>query len=250
MIAVATPTVHLETVDSTSLHARRVIATGPLESPLLIFADTQSGGLGRQGRVWSSPHGGLWCTLIWPGPPAHETPALEGLGVRIGLACLRTIDAVVASHGNVQLKWPNDVLLNDRKVLGVLTEAVREQRGSTVLVGVGINANFMPDALPPEIRGRATTLQAALGAPIDLDMLRQRLIANLIAALRGDPPTVQACLELAPRLHALDEQINAAGPAGSRVSGRLVGLAPDGRAIIDTSQGRVLVASPIADGPE
>src|SRR5688572_18234675 len=163
--------ISLVTTDSTSTHARRLLELGDPPPPFVITARTQSAGRGQFTRAWSSPLGGLWCTYAFP----QAGISLDALGLRIGLACARTVEGALrrAGSGNdVRLKWPNDVYLVGKKVLGVLTENISSRGSHFLLIGVGINANFEASQLPPEIAARATTLRDRTGQTFDLDELR------------------------------------------------------------------------------
>jgi BirA family biotin operon repressor/biotin-[acetyl-CoA-carboxylase] ligase len=241
-----------ESLDSTNLEARRLVSGAALlTSPRLIVARTQTAGRGRQGRSWASPHGGLWCTLLWPAAPRRAAP-IEALGLRIGVACTMVVARAAARGGtgaehDVRLKWPNDVLIRARKVAGILTEIVGPAQSPFILVGVGINANFHATDLPPELRERATTLLDLLGEPIDLDGLLADLCASLSEALRA-PGLDKAKLDFArSRLHGLGEPMTLAGPGGAPERGELVGLDDSGLPLVRTSSG-VIPATPADEG--
>ena len=90
----------LDVVDSTSVHARRLIDAGAFgKAPRLFVALEQTGGVGRFGRAWASPLGGVWLTLGWP--VTELAPAvLDGLGLRIGLALLHAVDNAFCQDRN------------------------------------------------------------------------------------------------------------------------------------------------------
>lgn len=221
-------------LDSTSLHARRLIAAGEIDGPRVIVAATQTGGVGRFGRPWSSPRGGLWCTLIWP-IDDDAAPVLDGLGLRLGLACLRTIDETLAREGVralVQLKWPNDVYIDGKKALGLLTEVIHSERGATVLVGVGVNANVDIAALPSDLRERATTLRAMIGRDVDTDTLLEGLIVHIVAALRSNGVSSTIVNELGGRLFGVGEIAAFTLPGGETLRGELLRMNPHGHVVL------------------
>ncbi len=237
------PLIRLEEIDSTSLEARRRLASGTdIAGPTAILAHRQTGGVGRFGRHWESPVGGVWMTLIWPlGPEAGAV--IDGLGLRIGLACCRAVEETLERAGcpkPVRLKWPNDVLVDGRKALGVLTEIVQPPSGRVALIGVGVNANFPGDALPPELRPIATTLADEAGCPIDPEVTLQALLRHLHRALttRGlDDSTVR---DVAARLHGVGSPAELRGADGTIIRGVLIGLTPDGRLRVRTDAGETL----------
>lgn len=169
-----------DTVPSTNEVARALAEAGGAEG-IVIVAEQQTAGRGRLGRVWASPAGGLWLSVILRrGLPAAETPLL-GLA-----AAAATAGAIEETTGlRPRVKWPNDVLVDGRKVAGLLLEAGPTYHHDTsaapawVVLGIGINVNVAPDALPSRPRYPATSLAAALGRPVD----RGRLLRTLLRGL-------------------------------------------------------------------
>jgi len=144
---------------------------------LAVVADRQTAGRGRRGRGWLSPPGiGLYTSiLLRPGCP----PGRAGLLAQVaGLAVVEALREVadVASD----LKWPNDVLVEGRKVAGILAEmASREAGVDHAVVGIGINVNHGPTDFPEELQGSATSLYLSTGRRL----LRSDLAAALFNAL-------------------------------------------------------------------
>ncbi len=230
------PLVHLRETDSTSLLARREAQEGA-DLPRLYVADTQTGGVGRFGRAWSSPLGGLWLTLAWPLPAVGG--ALEGLGLRVGLACCDALDAAIAHAGaprRTQLKWPNDVMLQGKKVGGALCEVIPIPGGMAALLGVGINANFPLADLPESLRGRAGTVLDLLGIGLDLAGLRHDLTARLIEALTVPRPPGATVALVRQRLSGVGQPATITA-GGATTSGVLLGLSDDGRPRLGTDAG-------------
>jgi len=159
--ALGRPRVHLRRTGSTNDRARE-LATAGAPHGTLVTAGEQTAGRGRQGRTWIAPPGkALLLSLVIRTPRAL-------LSLRTGLAV-----ADIAGPG-AQIKWPNDVLLEGRKVAGVLVEA-RPQEGWAVL-GIGVNLSVEALDLPVELRGTA----AGLGRPAhELDSA----LAELLIAL-------------------------------------------------------------------
>ncbi len=161
------PYEHLGTTPSTQL------LLGP-DAPegALVTAEEQTAGRGRLGRRWLAPTGtSLLCSLQLRPPVSPERlPELTGVAAR---ACA---DAIAALTGlEPELKFPNDVLLDGRKVAGVLAEA-REER---VVLGMGINVNVPPDALPADVGRPATSLLAETGSELD----RAELLVEVLESL-------------------------------------------------------------------
>ena len=156
------PRLHLRLTDSTNLRARELALQGAPHGTL-VTAREQTSGRGRQGRTWSAPPGhSLLMSLI-----VRRFDAL--LPLRAGLA----VADVAGSRA--QVKWPNDVWLDGRKVSGILTEG-RPAEGWAI-VGIGINVE--PVEFPPELAGIATTL----GRPGEVETVLAELLAALEARL-------------------------------------------------------------------
>ena len=143
MTALGRPRLHLRETDSTNERARELAGRGAPHGTL-VTASAQTAGRGRQGRRWEAPPGtALLCSLL-----VRCDDAL--LSLRAGLAVAET------AGGAATVKWPNDVLIDGRKVAGVLVEG-RPQDGWAV-VGIGVNVAVEPAALGPELSERAGTL--------------------------------------------------------------------------------------------
>lgn len=130
-----------------------------------VLADRQGSGRGRLGRVWASlPGVGIYTSvLLRPTVPPHQTPLLT---LMAGLAVAEAIHAVAQIRPG--LKWPNDVLLQNRKVAGILTEmASLGPRVSHVSLGIGINVHHGLEDFPAEMRATATSLLIATGRSVD-----------------------------------------------------------------------------------
>lgn len=150
-----------ETVGSTNDLAAAMADDGAPEGTVVV-ADEQVSGRGRHGRTWvSSPGDGLYLSMILR--PKVEADRLWQLAFVTSVAAAEAVRHVPGL--DARTKWPNDVLVNGRKVSGILIEARRTSAiRSAVIVGVGINVNTLE--FPPEIRATATSLTAELGGPV------------------------------------------------------------------------------------
>lgn len=145
----------LPEVDTTMRVARACLADDP--RPVAVLADRQQQGRGRRGRTWSAiPGGSLTLSLGWVPAGGVDGP----LTLAVGAAVAEALES--ATGVTLGLKWPNDGLVGERKVMGILAEAGHEP-DPWVVVGVGVNVN---GSLPPEVPG-ATTLEAAAGRPFE-----------------------------------------------------------------------------------
>lgn len=163
------------TVGSTNEVARALLAAGKREGTL-VLARAQSRGRGRMDRSWHSTEGGLYISIVLGpfGPvfPATLIPIMAGVALAKALA---------DSHGlSPSLKWPNDVLLSNKKVSGILSEAATfPERGDGAVLGIGVNC--LQDSFPAEIAGSATSILLETGSRPSLPYLLERLLVYLSA---------------------------------------------------------------------
>lgn len=207
------PRLHLRETGSTNDRARALAAAGAPHGTL-VTAGAQTAGRGRQGRAWVTPPGrALLLSLV-------IRASDELLPLRAGLAV-----ADLAGPG-AQVKWPNDVLLDGRKVAGILVEA-RPQDGWAVL-GIGVNVAVDPDDLPPELRDRAGTLGRA---PAELEAALAELLAALERRLVEPAPAALAALRACDALLGRPVAWNSGHGIGAGIddAGRLRVELEDGR---------------------
>ena len=156
-------------IGSTSDRARELVGAGsPL--PAIVVADRQRRGRGRRGRLWQSDTArGLWFTVACEAAEA----SVETLPLRAGLAVAEALEAVVPGP-RVQIKWPNDLLIDGRKVGGILCERLRSQ----ALIGIGLNLNQSREELPA-VTPPATSMRLECGH----DVARGRILSTIADAL-------------------------------------------------------------------
>lgn len=236
---------HLEEAGSTMDVARLMVEEGSAPLPGLIVADRQSAGRGRRGSGWWLPPGGLAATVV------HDVGFLGG-GSPIAawsIACgVAMAEAIRAVHPGVAaaVKWPNDVLVGDRKLAGCLVETLSRRlaepdaRGA-VLFGVGVNTSGHGADAPPELRQRVVTLPDLAGAPIPRPVLLAAFLPRLESLCRAIAVRPSVLVEryeplcgLAGRPVVLHTS-TAAGPAC--VHGRCLGIEADGALRLLTARG-------------
>ena len=165
------------TIDSTNTWVMEQARNGAAEGLVAVAAE-QTAGRGRLGRTWVSPPGGslLMSVLLRP----SQLPA-DRLHLATAAVAMSGADAVaLIAEVQPSLKWPNDLLLGDRKLAGVLTEV--EGSPPAVVVGIGINCTW-PDELPPEIADVAIAANHAAGRPVHTEDVLDALLEHLGARL-------------------------------------------------------------------
>jgi BirA family transcriptional regulator, biotin operon repressor / biotin---[acetyl-CoA-carboxylase] ligase len=166
---------YLPTTPSTN-DVARWLASGGARAELhgtVVIAEEQTGGVGRLGRAWVSPEGGIWITIILtPRVPIDHVFMITMAGaVAIARAIRREFDL------GAMIKWPNDIYIGDKKVAGLLLELAAE--ADTIhycLLGIGIDVNIDPSQLSPGLQRAVTTIQAELEHEVD----RAKFLARLL----------------------------------------------------------------------
>ncbi len=163
-------------VASTNSWARRFARLGACDGTVFL-AESQTAGRGRLKRKWVSPAGGLWFSVVLR--PKLKSAEAFGLVFAASLAVAEVLEELYGLK--TQVKWPNDVLVDSKKVCGILAETKLESKNvEYVVVGVGINANFgVKRFLPEDLWKTATSLEDELGRKIELEMLFKALLEKL-----------------------------------------------------------------------
>jgi BirA family biotin operon repressor/biotin-[acetyl-CoA-carboxylase] ligase len=195
--------------------------------------DHQTAGRGRAGRTWDDTPGAALLVSVLLRPPA--TAAVAQLSLVCALAVAETVEASIGRRAAV--KWPNDVLVEGRKVAGILLEG----REGAVACGIGLNVNQAETELPREPRAPAASLRTLTARDHD----RARLLATLLERLeaRYDAWLAEGLAPLLPELERRDALRGSAVTVGE-VGGTADGIAADGRLRLRSADGaETLVAS-------
>ncbi|AUB56923.1 MULTISPECIES: biotin--[acetyl-CoA-carboxylase] ligase [Methanobacterium] len=225
---------HYSEVDSTNNVAKELAEKGAVEGTIVI-AESQRRGKGRRGKKWLSPSGGVWMTIILrPDIPTSQAPLLTLL---TGVAVAETLTHECGL--DVGIKWPNDILIGDKKVCGILTEAIARKGGlDYVVVGIGIDLNVDVDEFPPDLRKGATSLKNELEKEIPGEKLVQNFLLNfenlyqnfkegqlseILNQWRSLSTTIGSTVEVKKR--------------GGTIRGEAVGITRDGILILEMDDG-------------
>lgn len=225
-------------LDSTHLLARRLMQQSDEEdipiNPTLVVAESQTGGLGRAQRTWSSEPGGLYFNLVW----AQTDPSHTALLPMLAAAAIHQAVSAVGVK-NAGIKWPNDILVDGNKLGGILIHA---RHGARLLatVGSGINISSTPDLGGPDDQPgtQATSLADILGPGDDEDRattLITTFLETFCDSLTAPQPSVDHWK--AHLVHTKGESISVSTSAGIVISGTFAGVNPDGHLMIKTEEG-------------
>ena len=136
-----------DTLDSTSEEAKRLVQAGKIEKTV-ILSRTQTKGHGRYGRQWVSPPGNLYASLLLPIDRTFEEVAQ--LSFVVAVAVGEMLASVFPKSASITYKWPNDVLVNDKKVAGILLESSSQggkTQASWIIIGIGLNIENIPQVV-------------------------------------------------------------------------------------------------------
>jgi BirA family biotin operon repressor/biotin-[acetyl-CoA-carboxylase] ligase len=226
---------YFSTVDSTNSKAYELALNGAEEGEVVI-AESQEKGRGRLGRGWfSPPFLNLYLSIILrPKIPPHQAPLITLM------AAVATAEAIWKFSGLVSsIKWPNDILLRDRKIAGLLNEIHSEMdRIHFVILGIGMNLNMDTKMFPKEIRKVATSLKIEIGEMISRKAFIQKLLQELedwytIFLKEGSAPVLEAWRKWA-QIKGKPVKVTS---FGETLVGEAVDIDSDGALILETKDG-------------
>ena len=238
---------YFDTVGSTNDVAER-LAAGGAEHGTVVVAEAQEQGRGRMGRQWFSPAGaGLYISVVlrpeWLMDAGHargDTDASVAVASSVTLtAGVALAEALRGASGlPVDVKWPNDLVVDRRKVCGILAEAsVASGRLQHVILGYGIN--LRPAAYPPDVASKATSLESELGRALEPGVVAAESLACLAERLRelpagGLPRILEQWARLSPSSRGAAVEVL---DAGTWVTTRTAGIDTDGALLVEAPGG-------------
>lgn len=164
---------HFDSIDSTNNMGKKLAAEGAREGTVII-AEEQTIGRGRLGRQWVSPKGtGIWMSIVLrPDIGPTEAPKITQITAAAVTLAIRKLTECEAG-----IKWPNDIIIQKKKVCGVLTEMSAELNSvNYIIVGMGINVNIDQNDFPTDIRNIATSIKSCTGKKVSRKMLVKEIL--------------------------------------------------------------------------
>jgi len=207
-------------------------ATNKKNDGLVIFAEEQTAGRGRTGAKWDSEHAdSILCSIV-----------LADCKCSAELLCLASAVAVAEAIGNktgIKIKWPNDIMLNGKKVAGILLEAKADKDRNTYIVGTGINCHQKKDSFPPELQPIATSIDIESGTVCDRILLAKRLLTCmehwLEVAEKNGEKIIEQWRSMSIQLgHRVTVTFN-----GRKFAGNCIGIDPEKGLILQLDSGGV-----------
>jgi len=223
------------------------------ELPLVISADEQRAGRGRQSNTWWTGTGSLALSMLLNAKQhGLQSQTSAQLSLAMGYAAMRALQTITeetlaeansAAMPNIEIRWPNDVYVNDRKITGILIEMPNMHH---VIIGIGINTNNSAADAPEEIRDRIITLSDVLGQKIDQDRLIYLLCREIMEILHYFSSQLPQLVEkVEANLYQTGKMVNISSE-NEQISGKCLGLNPDGSLRVLTETGEKAVVSGVS----
>ena len=222
-------------VSSTNTVAKFLSAHGA-ENGTVIISEKQTKAKGRSGKTWESPLGGVWLSIILNPNVDHSRLPLMTLAT--GVAVAKTLEKIGVK--NPEIKWPNDILINGKKVCGILTEAIAKFNTiENVIVGVGIDANLELNDFPKELQDGTTTLKKELGREGNENFLIKTFLEEFekISELFYDKDYEKILKEWRKRSYTIGKIVEVREPFNTYYDAYVVGIGKEGALIVEKIDG-------------
>ena len=228
--------------------------------PFVVTSEEQTAGRGRHANTWWTGLGALAFSMLLDAKQhglKPQTAALLSLG--IGFAAMQALRAIVREDvlagskidsenridaiPNIEIRWPNDVYVNERKVIGILIEAPNMRH---IVIGIGVNSNNSAKDAPGEIREKIVTLRDVFGKEIDQDRLIFLLCREIMEILKYFPEQLPQFIKVVEAtLYQVGKIVNISREY-EQITGLCLGLNPDGSLRVLTETGEKAVMSGVA----
>ena len=222
-------------VKSTNTVAKFLAMNGA-ENGTVIISERQTDAKGRSGKAWASPVGGIWLSLIVkPNVDYSKLPMITiGTGVAVAKAIERT------GITSAEIKWPNDIIIHDKKVCGILTEAVTTFNTiDSVIIGVGIDANIDIEDFPEELQDGTTTLADELGRKEDENVLIRLFLEEFekIAETFNEGDYESILKDWRKRSYSVGKIVEVREPFNKNFDAYVIGIGREGALIVEKIDG-------------
>ena len=225
---------YFKETESTNIIAREI--ANSVEEGTVVIAESQTQGRGRLGRKWLSPEGGIWLSIILK--PRIQPLYASRITLLAGVAVAKTIRSLGLP---AKIKWPNDVLINGKKVCGILTEIEAEiDIIDYCVVGIGIDANVDTESFPEDFRESSTSLKKELGNSINRIEFVQKLLLEFEALyLKFQHDEFSSILEEWRDMSATIGEWVKITTQTRTIYGEAIGVDNEGALILETGEGQL-----------
>ena len=222
-------------VSSTNTIAK-FLAVNDIENGSVVISEKQSNARGRSGKHWASPLGGVWLSIILH--PHIDYSKLSLLTLTTGVAVAKALERMGIE--NAEIKWPNDIMINDKKVCGILTEAVTQFNTiENIIIGVGIDVNIDMADFPEELQDGTTTIAQELGENVDENTLIRIFLEEFEKIgrtfLEGDIESILK--DWRKRSYTIGKIVEVRAPFNKQYDAYVVGIGKEGALIVEKIDG-------------
>ena len=220
-------------VSSTNTVAK-FLSMNHVKNGTVVISEKQTQAKGRSGKSWESPLGGVWLSIIVN--PIVDYSKLPLITLATGVAVAKTLERVGVE--NPEIKWPNDIMINGKKVCGILTEAVTKfNRIESVIIGVGIDANLNVTDFPEELQSGTTTLKEELHKEGNENLLIKIFFEEFekINELFNSKEYEAILKEWRKRSYSIGKIVEVREPFNKHYDGYVVGIGKEGALIVESN---------------
>lgn len=222
-------------VKSTNIVAK-FLAMNNVENGSVVISEKQTDAKGRSGKTWESPLGGIWLSIILQ--PHVDYSKLPLITLATGVAVAKAMEKIGIK--SAEIKWPNDIIINNKKVCGILTEAVTQFNTiKNVIIGVGIDANVDITGFPEDLKEGTTTIKEELGRKENENTLIRLFLEEFekIAELFNHEGFEEILKEWRKRSYTIGKIVEVREPFNKYYDGYVVGISKEGALIVEKIDG-------------
>lgn len=222
-------------VSSTNTVAK-FLSMNDVETGTVIISEKQTNAKGRSGKSWVSPLGGVWLSIVLK--PNVDHSRLPLITLATGVAVAKALERIGVE--NPEIKWPNDIMINGKKVCGILTEAVAKFNTiESVIVGVGIDANLTVNQFPEELQEGTTTLKEELGRQGNENILIQTFFEEFETVYEQfiDGAYEDILKDWRRRSYSIGKIVEVREPFNTSYDAYVLGIAREGALVVEKIDG-------------
>ena len=207
-----------------------------IDDGTVIISEKQTKARGRSGKAWESPIGGVWLSIVLN--PHVDHTKLPLITLATGVAVAKTLEKIGVE--NPEIKWPNDIMINGKKVCGILTEAVTKFNTiESVIIGVGIDANLDLNEFPEELKEGTTTLEKELGRKGNENLLIRTFLEEFeeISELFDHEGYEEILKEWRKRSYSIGKIVEVREPFNKNYDAYVLGISREGALVVEKIDG-------------